>query len=132
MEKQKYIALDTANKMLPLVRPITEDIVKNWTEVDQAVQLLREQKEKKQSEEVQLQTTTRIHKLTRQLTENLDELESLGCIVESYELGIIDFPSEVDGEAIMLCWSVDEKEISHYHKPGETVKQRLLLKETLE
>jgi hypothetical protein len=30
-------------------------------------------------------------------------------------LGLVDFPAELDGKTILLCWQYGEKEIGYYH-----------------
>ena len=45
------------------------------------------------------------------------ELEELGCEYKdwSYSVGLVDFPSLLEGNEILLCWRSDEETISHYH-----------------
>jgi hypothetical protein len=71
-------------------------------------------------------------KATKSINKRLDELEQLGCSIEDIEQGIVDFPSIVDNEKVMLCWKLGEEEILHYHKCGENVRHRLLIKQVLE
>lgn len=127
------ISIDTANKMLSLVRPITEQTVEAWEQIE----VSREQLKKIViSDDDQHDLLARVAKdferATNIINSNLDEFESLGCVVESYEEGIIDFPSEIDGDEIMLCWKLGEDEILHHHKRGETYLQRLLVRQVLE
>lgn len=119
------ITTDIANKMLSLVRPITEEIARNWAQIQEVINRLG----KDQADYVAL--GDKLEKLARSLNNNIDELEELGCIVDSYK-GTIDFPSKLDGDEVMLCWSLGEQEVLHYHRPGDVIKRRLLLKETLE
>ncbi|MCK6555580.1 DUF2203 domain-containing protein [Candidatus Binatia bacterium] len=45
----------------------------------------------------------------------LGEIEDCGGKFKGLELGLVDFPAEIDGEVVLLCWQYGEKEISHYH-----------------
>lgn len=42
-------------------------------------------------------------------------INSLGCRVTDVELGLIDFPAEVDGQSVYLCWRIDEDSVQYYH-----------------
>lgn len=132
MENPNLISLETANKMLPLVKPITEEMKKAWK---QAVSSTKELEKLCQSDEEKPEQMASIavdlQRATKVVSKNLDELEGLGCIVESFE-GVIDFPSEIEGEEVMLCWKLGEEEVSHHHKRGETIRHRLLINQVLE
>lgn len=45
----------------------------------------------------------------------LSEIEDCGGQFKGLDLGLVDFPAEIDGEVVLLCWQYGEKEISHYH-----------------
>jgi hypothetical protein len=42
-------------------------------------------------------------------------IEAAGAIVKDLDQGLVDFPSERDGEPVLLCWHVGEAEIRYYH-----------------
>ena len=43
------------------------------------------------------------------------EIDELGAQFKGLELGLVDFPSEIDGQFGLLCWQYGEKEITHWH-----------------
>ena len=43
------------------------------------------------------------------------DLEACGGQFKGLELGLVDFPANVDGERVLLCWQYGEKEIAYYH-----------------
>ena len=45
----------------------------------------------------------------------VEELETIGCQLKDFEMGLVDFPSERDGEPILLCWRLGEEEVSFWH-----------------
>ncbi len=127
------ITIDTANKMLPLVKPITEQMVKAWKQIVVNREQLKEIIASDDDEYALLAHVARnFERATSTINNNIDELESLGCTIESYAQGVVDFPSEIEGEEIMLCWKLGEDEILHHHKRGETYQQRLLVRQVLE
>ena len=54
-----------------------------------------------------------------QLRESLETLTRLGVRVKDPLHGLIDFPSERDGELVELCWLHGEPVVSHWHRLGE-------------
>ena len=45
----------------------------------------------------------------------LAEIDSIGVQVKDLSMGLLDFPCEVDGQTILLCWKLGEKSITHWH-----------------
>ena len=49
----------------------------------------------------------------------LHELEGFGVQLKGLDLGLIDFPAEMEGEIVLLCWQYGEKEVSYFHSPED-------------
>jgi hypothetical protein len=50
------------------------------------------------------------------LSQELRGLEALGVEVKDLTIGLVDFPSLLDGKSeVYLCWKIDEKSVGHYH-----------------
>lgn len=49
----------------------------------------------------------------------LAEIDSIGVQVKDLDIGLLDFPCEVDGKIILLCWKLGEKSITHWHGTTE-------------
>ena len=48
------------------------------------------------------------------------ELEALigkGIVLRDAETGLIDFPSQRDGQDVFLCWRLGEDRVAHWHGP---------------
>ena len=45
----------------------------------------------------------------------LAEIDSIGVQVKDLNIGLLDFPCEVEGQVILLCWKLGEKAITHWH-----------------
>ena len=45
----------------------------------------------------------------------LAEIDSIGVQVKDLSIGLLDFPCEVEGQTILLCWKSGEKSITHWH-----------------
>lgn len=49
----------------------------------------------------------------------LAEIDSIGVQVKDLNIGLLDFPCEVDGRVVLLCWKLGEKSITHWHGTEE-------------
>jgi hypothetical protein len=45
----------------------------------------------------------------------LAEIDSMGVQVKDLGIGLLDFPCEVEGQKILLCWKLGEKAIAYWH-----------------
>ncbi len=45
----------------------------------------------------------------------LAEIDSIGVQVKDLDIGLLDFPCEVEGGIVLLCWKMGETSISHWH-----------------
>ena len=59
----------------------------------------------------------------RVLIEELDgivrEIESSGAHLKDVKLGLVDFPTEREGEIVYLCWQSGEPEVAFWHRTDE-------------
>jgi hypothetical protein len=61
----------------------------------------------------------------------LAEIDSIGVQVKDIDIGLLDFPCEVDGRTVLLCWKMGEKSITHWHSPEEGFAGRKLIDERI-
>lgn len=54
-------------------------------------------------------------KAEQRIKDALAEIDSIGVQVKDLGIGLLDFPCEVDGQTILLCWKLGEKAITHWH-----------------
>jgi len=99
---------ELANKSLPLVKRIVADIL------DRGRRLKRELAERTPSD---TDAEQRIAVLRKELLELIDELERIGCFYRDpgFGVGLVDFPAEIDGQPVHLCWRSDEDSVRYYH-----------------
>ena len=59
----------------------------------------------------------------RALIEELDgivrEIEAIGAHLKDVKLGLVDFPTEKEGEIVYLCWQSGEPEVAFWHRTDE-------------
>ncbi len=95
-----------ANRTLPLVRRIVEDLVSYGREL----QKLSQRPDQPGARERSGELDARIRDLQQ-------ELARIGCAYKDwgFELGLVDFPAEIAGESVLLCWRSDEPAVVWYH-----------------
>jgi hypothetical protein len=45
--------------------------------------------------------------------------DAIGVQVKDLDIGLLDFPCEVEGRTILLCWKLGEPGITHWHSTDE-------------
>jgi hypothetical protein len=57
--------------------------------------------------------------LVAELETIVQAIEEDGAVLKDIQLGLVDFPAELDGETIYLCWQFGEPEVAFWHRPDE-------------
>jgi hypothetical protein len=63
-------------------------------------------------------------KAEQRLRDTFAEIDSIGVQVKDLDIGLLDFPCEVEGRRVLLCWKLGEKSISHWHGTDEGFASR--------
>ena len=58
-------------------------------------------------------------KAIQRVKDALAEIDSIGVQVKDLDIGLLDFPCEVEGQTILLCWKLGELGITHWHGTDE-------------
>ena len=58
-------------------------------------------------------------KAEQRVKDTIAEIDSIGVQVKDLDIGLLDFPCEVEGQIILLCWKLGEKSITHWHGTQE-------------
>jgi hypothetical protein len=109
--------VDRANRTLPLVRRIVEDIVREherWQDAITRLDLLSSTTTALTDPE--LATLEReVQRIARDIDEFQGELEALDIQLKDRRIGLIDFPTELDGRRVLLCWRLGEPSVQYWH-----------------
>ncbi len=54
-------------------------------------------------------------KLAQRAKDAVAEIHATGVQVRDLDIGLLDFPCQVDNEVILLCWKLGEPAIAHWH-----------------
>jgi hypothetical protein len=122
----RTFTLDEAQSLLPVLESLLRNAVnskKLMETVDGEMQAL--------SQRIFLNGGTRVDviatanrkaqraKAEQRAKDALSEIDSIGVQVKDLDIGLLDFPCEVDGRIVLLCWKMGESSITHWHGTEE-------------
>ena len=58
-------------------------------------------------------------KALQRVKDAVAEIHATGVQVKDLDIGLLEFPCVVEGEVVLLCWRLGEKDISHWHSTSE-------------
>jgi hypothetical protein len=70
-------------------------------------------------------------KTLQRVKDAMAEIDAIGVQVKDLDIGLLDFPCEVDGNIILLCWKLGEKAITHWHGVSEGFAGRKAIDERI-
>src|SRR3954466_10132556 len=111
--------VERANRTLPLVRRIVEDVVRQhrlWREKILELDLVASSARADEPRERAEQLERDAQALAREIDGYQRELEELGILLKDRRMGLVDFPSEVGGRRVLLCGRLGEGEVQFGHE----------------
>ena len=111
---KKVFSLAEANRTLPLVSRIIEDVVRTSEAMRQSrarVLSLKSAGRRAEAEEEE----SRLGGMELEVEGFAEEIEKIGCACKDPAVGLVDFPARVGGKVVFLCWKMGEPEILYYH-----------------
>ena len=54
-------------------------------------------------------------KTIQRVKDTLAEIDATGVQVKDLDIGLLDFPCQVEGRTVLLCWKLGENGITHWH-----------------
>lgn len=57
--------------------------------------------------------------LVAEIEEAVRAIEESGAVLKDIQLGLVDFPAEVEGGEAYLCWQFGEPEVGFWHRHDE-------------
>jgi hypothetical protein len=58
-------------------------------------------------------------KAEQRVRDAIGEIDAIGVQVKDLDIGLLDFPCEVEGQIVLLCWKLGEESITHWHGTDE-------------
>jgi hypothetical protein len=118
----KTFTLDEAQSMLPLVESLLNRALeskKAAEQIDDELSTLARRIHLSGGMSINIvKVAARRSDLEKQIErarESLSEIDEIGVQVKDLDTGLLDFPCNVDGEVVLLCWKSGETAIEHWH-----------------
>lgn len=131
MAKQKTFTLEEAQTLLPILqsllkrsmdnKKVIEEVEKQWQDLKHRILLSGGLMVDVPA--VAQQRAVR-DKAFQEIKDTLAEIDSIGVQVKDLDIGLLDFPSLVEGEIILLCWKYGEEKIEFWHGVEEGFRGR--------
>ena len=135
---EKTFTLDEAHSLLPVLESLLRTAIsgkKLMEEVEAEMQSLSQRIFLNGGTHVDVVATARRKaertKAEQRAKDALAEIDSIGVQVKDLEIGLLDFPCEVEGRVVLLCWKMGESSITHWHSPEEGFAGRKLIDERI-
>jgi hypothetical protein len=121
-EGPRLFTLEEANALVPALQIEFGRIARARAEIgpviaalggaDASMAILQESGEAPPGQEVE---AAHLRSLAAEITEAVERVNDLGCLVKDVDAGLVDFYSEQDGDTVFLCWQFGEPAISTWH-----------------
>jgi len=105
--------------MLPLVRRIVGDAVRDywrWQDVVREFEVAALRSSAEKPDEVAEQLQVEATRLAKDIDGYMGELADLGVLFKGFDTGLVDFPGEVAGRPVLLCWQLGEENVKFWHE----------------
>jgi len=119
--KKLYTVAD-ANRTLPYVRSIVEEVQARYRVVQESGRRHNALEANEDARRAALKDE--IRGAADRIRACLDELQALALEMKDYEEGLVDFPAELEGRPILLCWKHGEDAVRFWHGFDEGYGQR--------
>jgi hypothetical protein len=118
----KTFTLDEAQSLLPVLESLLKRAVEGKRAADLIQERLQELNRKIFLTGGLLVDVARVRRQrssmeqhVQQAKDSLDEIDAIGVQVKDLDTGLLDFPCEVNGETVLLCWKMGESRIDYWH-----------------
>jgi hypothetical protein len=113
--QRRFFTLEEANRMLPLIRRIVEDLGGAARLYERTQNRLNLKGDAALAENDRRLAEAELSDYADRLEDCLQELRLLGVEFKGWD-GLVDFPAWVDGREIEYCWKHGDRRVDHWHE----------------
>ena len=127
---EKTFTVEEANRTLPLVRRIVEDLVRDhglWSEKVREFELATSASSPEHPDVIAELLQIEAQRLAKDIESYIAELNDLGVVCKGMNIGLVDFRGQMDGREVFYCWKLGEPSVMYWHEvdAGFVGRQRL-------
>jgi hypothetical protein len=127
---EKIFTVEEANRTLPLVSRIVEDLVREhklWEDKVREFELATVGSSPEHPDAIAELLQMEAQRLATDIEGYIAELNDLGVICKGMGTGLVDFRGRIDGRDAFFCWKLGEVSVLYWHEvdAGFVGRQRL-------
>ena len=127
---EKIFTVEEANRTLPLVSRIVEDLVREhkiWEDKVREFELATVGSSPERPDTMAELLQAEAQRLAIDIEGYIAELHDLGVICKGMGTGLVDFRGQIDGRDVFYCWKLGEASVLYWHEvdAGFVGRQRL-------
>ncbi len=126
MEAKRFFTPEEANRLLPALEELFNRVFTLRSAMDEYALELGDESFEEMRDEHHAVVADYVDRINHELA----KISGMGVIVESPELGLVDFPARMEGKDVFLCWRLGEGEVGWWHHPGEGLLGRQAIEDT--
>ncbi len=118
-EMDKTFTLEEANRTLPLVSKIVDDLVRghrSWEDKVREFELATVGSSPERPDAMAELLQIEAQRLAVEIEGYIAELAELGVACKSMDTGLVDFPGLRDGKRVYYCWMLGEPKVQYWHE----------------
>lgn len=115
----RVFSVEAANRALVLVARIVADITARFQKYLALRQEIADASHDVKQRDACEAAKQRLVDVVQELQALQVELEAVGCQLKDWQIGLVDFPSQLDGRNVWLCWKQGEPSVSYWHEMNE-------------
>jgi hypothetical protein len=115
----RIFTVEEANRTLPLVSRIVEDLVREhglWEDKVREFELATVGSSPDHPDAIAELLQMEALRLAKEIEGYIAELNELGVICKSMDTGLVDFRGQIDGRDVFYCWKLGEPSIMYWHE----------------
>lgn len=120
---KKYFTVEEANRLLPVIQVELQLLQETKKKFEEKYALLQQLKKnaKPMTDEEDLFFTIEceLEFLQIEARSQIHSFHLKGVQLKDIDMGLIDFPTVLEGEEVLLCWKQGEEHVGHYHSYSE-------------
>jgi hypothetical protein len=109
---RRFFTLEQANRSLPYVSRIIEDIRSAY----QQAMTLQQRMDRPMPDDTLQSLQQDYQQSIDRLNRFVEELSAVGVELKDYDMGLVDFPARHEGREVCLCWRRGEAKIEAWHE----------------
>ena len=116
---EKIFTVEEANRTLPLVSRIVQDLVRDheaWEDKVREFELATVGASPQRPDAIAELLQFEAQRLATEIEVYIAELKELGVVCKGMDTGLVDFRGQLEGREVFFCWKLGEPSVQYWHE----------------